>query len=166
MKALDTLLRGLHRLEDLIVVVLLLAMISLAVTQIVLRNGFDSGLPWADSLLRVLVLWIALAGAVVGSRQQQHISMDLLTRFLAPGGRRVVQVLTDTATAILCVLLAWYCLGFVRMEREAPSMAFATVPTWWCESIMPVAFGLIALRYATHALRTAFFGLPVDTPKP
>lgn len=49
-----------HRLEDSILVALLLAMIVLAVTQIALRNGFDTGITWADALLRVMVLWIAL----------------------------------------------------------------------------------------------------------
>ncbi|MBK6758569.1 MAG: hypothetical protein IPG70_13625 [Moraxellaceae bacterium] len=54
-----------HRLEDSILVALLLAMIVLAVTQIALRNGFDTGITWADALLRVMVLWIALLGAMV-----------------------------------------------------------------------------------------------------
>jgi hypothetical protein len=38
-------------LEDSILVALLLAMIVLAVTQIALRNGFDTGITWADALL-------------------------------------------------------------------------------------------------------------------
>jgi TRAP-type C4-dicarboxylate transport system permease small subunit len=51
-----------------LLVLLLLAMISLAFAQIVLRNGFDGGIIWADSLLRIMVLWIALIGAVVASQ--------------------------------------------------------------------------------------------------
>jgi TRAP-type C4-dicarboxylate transport system permease small subunit len=61
-------------------------MISLAFAQIVLRNGFDGGIVWADSLLRIMVLWIALIGAVVASRDQRHINIDLISRFLPPLG--------------------------------------------------------------------------------
>jgi len=39
-----------HRLEEALLVSLLLAMITLAFAQIVLRNGFDGGIIWADSL--------------------------------------------------------------------------------------------------------------------
>jgi len=80
-KNIRTLLMLVHRLEDGVLVALLLTMISLAVSQIVLRNGFDTGITWADSLLRVLVLWIALIGALVATRQQQHINIDLISRF-------------------------------------------------------------------------------------
>lgn len=159
---LDKLLLVLHRLEDMVLVVLLLAMIVLAFTQIVLRNGFDGGFLWADALLRVLVLWIALLGAMVASREQRHISIDLIGRFLPPTGKRLAAVIAAAFTAVICAVLAWYCLDFVRMEYESPSPAFANVPTWLCESIMPVAFALIALRYLAHSLRIAFVGLPVE----
>jgi TRAP-type C4-dicarboxylate transport system permease small subunit len=151
---LDKALRWLHRLEDALLVALLLTMIVLAVAQIVMRDGFQSGLLWMDSLLRILVLWIALWGAVVGSREQRHVSIDLISRFLPPGLRRYVHVLNAAFVAAVCAALAWYSLNYVRIEHEAPNIAFASVPTWVCEAIMPVSFGLISLRYVLHALRT------------
>lgn len=144
------LLKWLYRLEDLLVVVLLASMMGLAVMQIVLRNGFDSGIQWAGPLLRVLVFWIALVGAVIASRERQHISSDLLSRFLPVTIRRFSGLVTGWATAIICAMLAWYSFQFVQMEYESPTMAFANIPTWVCESIMPVAFVVIALRYLAH----------------
>ena len=41
----------LHKIEDALLVSLLLLMIGLAVFQIVLRNGFDAGIVWADPLV-------------------------------------------------------------------------------------------------------------------
>lgn len=140
-----------HRGEDALVALLLMVMIGLAFTQILLRNGFDSGILWADSLLRVLVLWVALIGSIVGTREQQHISMDLVTRFLSPPGKRVVSVMTSLFTAGICAALAWYTFEFVKMEYESPTLAFAAVPAWLCEAVMPVAFALIGIRYLIHA---------------
>lgn len=160
--ALDKALVWIHRLEDGLLVVLLLGMILLAFTQIVLRNGFDGGILWADALLRVLVLWIALLGAMVASREQRHINIDLISRFLPPAGKRVAGVIAAGFTAGICATLAWYCFDFVRMEHESPSPAFADVPTWVCESIMPIAFALIALRYFIHCARIAILGLPTE----
>lgn len=136
-----------HFLENSLLVALLATMIGVAVMQIVLRNGFDSGFLWADSMLRVLVLWIGMIGALVASRDQRHISIDIATKYLPERAAKSVVVFNALFTAVVCCLLAWYSFEFVKIEYESPSPAFANVPTWVCESVMPVTFGLIALRY-------------------
>jgi TRAP-type C4-dicarboxylate transport system permease small subunit len=150
---LDRVLWWLHRLEDGILVMLLLTMVLLAVAQIIMRNGFDGGLLWMDPLLRILVLWIALFGALVGSREQRHVSIDLVSRFLPPLLKRFAHVLTALFTAGICGALAYYSFDYVQMEHESPTIAFASVPTWLCESIMPFSFSLISLRYVIHAVK-------------
>lgn len=154
------LLKAVHWLEDAFLVSLLLTMILLAVTQIVLRNGFDGGFLWAESFLRVLVLWIGLAGAMAASRNHRHINIDIIGRFLAPRPAKVVAVFNALFTAGVCAALAYYSFDFVRVEYESPSMAFAEVPTWVCESIMPLAFGVISLRYLLLAVLTPWRALP------
>ena len=52
----------LHRVEDAILVGLLLTMIGMAVTQIFLRNLFEAGIVWSDVLVRILVLLDQLQG--------------------------------------------------------------------------------------------------------
>ncbi|MDF2444809.1 MAG: C4-dicarboxylate transporter permease [Moraxellaceae bacterium] len=153
-------LRVLHWLEDGLLVGLLLTMVGLAVLQIVLRNGFDGGFLWAESFLRVLVLWIGLAGAMAASREHRHISIDILGRFLPTPAAKVVAVFNALFTAGICAALAWYTFDFVKMEYEAPVMAFANVPTWVCESIMPIAFTVIALRYLLLAVLLPWRALP------
>lgn len=145
------LLRALHMAEDGLLVTLLGSMIGLAVTQIVLRNGWQTGLLWGDTALRVLVLWVGLFGAVVAAREQRHISIDVATKWLPAALRRWAGVLNALFTAAVCGVLAWYCLSYVRLELEMPSIAFGIVPTWLTTAIMPLGFGLIALRYGVQA---------------
>lgn len=153
-------LRVLHGLEDGVLVLLLLAMIGVAVTQIVLRNGFDGGFLWAENFLRVLVLWIGLAGAMAASREHRHINIDIIGRFLPPRVARVTAIFNALFTAAVAGALAWFTLEFVRVEYASPSIAFANIPTWACESIMPFAFAVIALRYLLLALLTPWRPLP------
>ena len=54
--------------ENGLLVLLLTGMILLAMLQIVLRNGWDTGLSWADPTLRVAVLWVTLLGAMAATR--------------------------------------------------------------------------------------------------
>lgn len=66
------LIKTVHRLEDVLLIVLLSSMIALASTQILLRIFFEYGLIWAEPLLRVMVLWLGLTGATVKPAQQTH----------------------------------------------------------------------------------------------
>jgi TRAP-type C4-dicarboxylate transport system permease small subunit len=43
-------------------------------------------------------------------------------------------------------------MRFVLFEREDQAIAFASVPAWMCELIIPVAFGIMALRFLTGVL--------------
>ncbi|MDF1579583.1 MAG: TRAP transporter small permease [Desulfuromonadales bacterium] len=141
--------------EDLLLVVLLLVMIGLAGLLILLRNVFDSGLIWGDELLRILILWLCLVGAVAASRDDNHINIDLLSRFLPPSVQLMMRMFTDMFTAVVCLVLAWYSWSFVRMEIEFGSQVLIDYPSWLAQIILPAGFGLIAYRYLWHFIRRA-----------
>ncbi len=139
--------RLLAQIEDGLLVFTLTAMILLAGLQIVLRNGWDSGLTWGDPLLRILVLWVGLLGAMAATRANNQITIDLLSRLLSERLNRIKSVVVDLFAAVVCGLLAYHSARFVMMEYEDGMMAFAAVPAWLCELILPLGFGLMALRY-------------------
>lgn len=147
----DRVLRVARSIEDGILVLLLAAMIGIAVTQIVLRNFFASGILWADPLLRMLVLWVGLVGAMVATRQDKHIAVDVLTRWLAPGARHATRVVVELFTSLVAALLAYHGARFMLMDLDAGTTAFGNVPTWVTELIIPVAFAVIAVRYLIFA---------------
>ena len=132
--------------EDALLVGLLLLMMLMAVGQIILRNLFDSGLIWGDSLVRVLVLWVGFLGATAATRANNHINIDVLSRFFPPRLQCITTSITLLFTSGLCGLTAFYSARFVKMEWQYKSPGFAAVPAWLCESIIPLAFALIALR--------------------
>jgi len=140
-------------LEDGLLVLILSSMILLAGTQIVLRNLFDMGFFWSDELLRLLVLWIAVAGAVAASRKDRHISIAILERFLPDSARKFTQVLLDIFTSGVCVLISWHSAAFVRTSMEFGDTMLGNLPAWIPQLIMPVGFALIAWRYALFAFR-------------
>jgi len=140
--------------EDAILVLMLAAMILLAVSQIVLRNFWDIGLAWGDPLLRVSVLWVGLLGAMAATRDDNHISIDILYRLLPITGKNISRALTDLFTAVVCGTVAWYGSLLVALEKREESIVFANVPAWIAELIIPVGFGVMALRLlASFVLR-------------
>nr|WP_319495484.1 TRAP transporter small permease [uncultured Desulfobacter sp.] len=142
----------LHKIEDALLVSLLLTMIGLVVFQIVLRNGFDAGIVWADPLVRVLVLWLGLIGAMVASRTDNHISIDIVSKYLPRGLQRFTSLLIYLFTTFICALMTWHSARFVLMEKADGMSAFFSVPIWICEIVIPAAFGIITIRYALFFL--------------
>ncbi len=152
-------------LEDAILVLILSSMIALAGGQILLRNLFDIGFFWSDELLRLLVLWLAVAGAVAASRKDRHISIAVLDRFLSATQQRFNKIFLDSFTAVICALIAWHSASFVRTSFEFGDTMLGDVPAWLPQVVLPVGFALISWRYALFALRGILgAGRPLHKP--
>ena len=148
------LLRLIQKLEDGVLASLLGGMILLACTQIFLRNFFDSGITWADPVLRVMVLWLGMLGALAASRGNRHIVIDVLSPVLPPGALRWARIVTSLFTAAVCAAVAWYALQFVLSEMDYGGRGAAGLPTAALASVVPFAFTLMSLRFLIHSVVT------------
>ena len=148
MKALHSLHRGLLKIEDAFLLLLVAAIILLPVMQILSRLLEWQGLLWADQAVRLGVLWLSLTGAMIASRQQQHIRIDLFQHFENTHWYLWIQRFTHLCTAIICAVIAWFCIGLVKTDYQYGDTAFLDLPLWICEIIIPIAFSIIALRFA------------------
>lgn len=138
-------------LEDATITVLMLGLVVLGSSQIIMRNVFSTGVAWADGLGRLAVLWLALLGAVAASRDHRHLAIDVLTRYLAPGVRRISGIVTSLFTTGVTGMLAWYSWTFVRDSRTYGDVLLDNWPAWIFQLILPVGFGLISYRYVLRA---------------
>jgi TRAP-type C4-dicarboxylate transport system permease small subunit len=148
----DRLLAGIRFVESGLLVLLLSSMILLAAYQVIARNFFDTGILWGDSLVRVLVLWVTFIGATIASRNDEHIRIDLLTRFTGERSSLWLDRFRSLFTAFIAGVFAWFSFDFVRLDYEDGIIAFASVPAWVCELVMPIGAALICLRYLIRTL--------------
>jgi C4-dicarboxylate transporter DctQ subunit len=133
--------------EDGLLVIILTSMIIFAVYQIIARNLFGEGVVWIDPLLRTLVLWVGLSGAVVATRTDNHIRIDVFTKYFPAHLLKHIQRVAYIFTILVCLLIAWHAARFVLSEYEYGTIAFSGVPAWITALIIPVSFTLMAVRY-------------------
>ena len=145
------LLRRLHQLEDGLLASVLTLMLTLAMADIVLRLIAGGGPIWIQPLLQVLVLWLGLLGALLASRSQEHIAIDVISRFVGPLGKRICGVSGMVFAATVCALVAISSVDFVKSSLEYQDTAFAQLPAWPLQMIIPLSFSLMALRFCLHA---------------
>lgn len=152
MDILSKLLKVLHKCEDAALVILLLLLLGIALVQIFSRNAGISGFMWFDTASRIIVLWLALFGAMRASRLQNHIAIDLIGHYCDLKTQKIIHFITSISAAIICAYSAWYSYLFVVSEYDYPSEAFLNIPTWACESIIPFSLAIISLRFLFHSL--------------
>lgn len=144
------LLKILEQIENTAMAVFALVLIFAAAAQVLLRF-FDVGLIWLDPVLRALVMWIAMLGALAATRHDKHINLDALTRSLSGWSLRAARLLTMLFSAAICLVMAKASYGLVQLDRESATPLVNDIPAWWVEVILPVGFGLMALRFALRA---------------
>jgi TRAP-type C4-dicarboxylate transport system permease small subunit len=145
--------RAVRAIEDGLLVTFFGVLIVFASAQIVFRNVFSIAFPWGDGLVRVLVLWLALLGALAAGRDGRHITMGALTRWLPGRYGAAAAILADVFAAVVCGAFAYYSVLFVRDSRAYGDTLLGDLPAWWMQSIMPIAFALLAFRYIAQAAK-------------
>ena len=141
-------------LEDALLVLILSGMILLAAGQILLRNAFDFGFIWSDELLRLMVLWIALAGAVAASRSDKQINIAVLDRFLPRVPAVLVKIIVHLFSLAVCAVVTWVSIQFVQASRAYEDVILGNVPAWTLQLILPVGFALMTWRYTVLAIKS------------
>lgn len=150
--------RCLHRVEDLFLVGLLLTMIVLAGIDILARWLFGGGISWIPPLLRIMVLWLGLLGALLATRTREHIAIDLVSRLAPDSVNRYLNAITQLFAASVCLIIAYHSQLFVNMAQEFNDIAFAQIPAWPLQAIIPFAFAGMGLRFLNHCRLTLFSG--------
>jgi TRAP-type C4-dicarboxylate transport system permease small subunit len=150
--------------EDALLAIILISMILLAGTQIFLRNIFDYSLFWGDEMLRLLVLWLTIAGGLAASRMDKHISIEVLDRFLPAKVQLLVKIIIDLFTAGICGLFAFHSARFVMGSYEYGDMLMKNTPAWMLQIILPIGFALMTYRHLLLAIKRPF--KPIDDPAP
>jgi TRAP-type C4-dicarboxylate transport system permease small subunit len=126
---------------------LLMMLILLACIQIGLRTFFSGGLLWADPLLRYLVLWCGMLGAVVATREKKHIAIDVVG-YLAPEQLKPwIGFLLDLFSTLVAATLTWAAVTFVSNERLFGGSPLLNIPTWVWYLIFPITFTLITTHF-------------------
>lgn len=147
--------KTLVKIETVFLVLFLTVMILLSFSQVVLRNFFDTGLLWADPLVRHLLIWAGFLGAAIATHEEKHISIDALSKFFSPRWKAISQIVTSLFAVIVCYYLADAALVFLLDEKAAESEVFLSLPTWVALIILPAGYALIAVHFIVKIVENA-----------
>ncbi len=140
-------------LENIVLVTLLSGMILLAVGQIVLREVFDTGIIWADQLVRLIVLWLAMMGAIAACREDRHIRIDALSHLFPDGVISGIRIVVDLFAAGVCALIALHAYRYLQLEIEFEDTVLVNTPAWIAHVVIPIGFAVFSYRFLVSVVK-------------
>ena len=140
-----------HAAEDLLVSLALAALVILPLAEIALRPVLVGGVPGAIPFVQHLTLWVGFIGAMLAARDGKLVALATVT-FMPEGWvSRVASAFAALVGAAVCAILARGSLELISVERDLGSEIALGIPTWVAQLVMPLAFGVIAVRLTWRA---------------
>lgn len=106
------------RIERVIIIISVLVMIFLSFSQIILRIFFHSGISWADTFLRHLVMISALFSASLVSYYQNHFRVEIIDKINIKSNKikNVIQLFSIIFTVSVILLILYSTYNFITLE--------------------------------------------------
>ena len=137
--------------EDMLSVIVLAGLMFVPVIELSLRMFFKSGIPGATSLVQHSTLIVGMLGGAIAARESRLLSFSTLTTVLKGKLQKFSQLFSGGSGAAICVFLSVASVQFLMAEREGGKTIAFGIPVWVILLILPIGFGLIALRLGLSA---------------
>ena len=86
-------------------------------------------------------------GAMVASRNDDHIRIDLIGRLIPKAYQRILNRICCFFASVVLAIFAFSSAEFVYFEYLDQTKAFSQVPAWVCGLIMPIGASTMSIRY-------------------
>lgn len=139
---------------------MLVALTAITVLDVGGRYLFNSPLPGGTELTEILVMAVIFTGLPAITLDDGHVTADLLSQQLTPGGRRLQLLMSRLAAVVALVLIAWQMWTHgTRLAGYGQTTVYLHIPVGPVIQVAAVVCGLSAAIVAALALLRAPHGL-------
>jgi C4-dicarboxylate transporter, DctM subunit len=143
--------RFVRRLEGGVLVAALVAAAALPLSDTLGRTIRGVHVPGGADWLQQVTLWLAFLGGLVATAEAKHLTLSTAELFGEGRVRRFGHVLAAALSAATVAVLTYAAVGLVAANREEGKVLTGGLPVWVSECLMPLALGLMAIRFALGA---------------
>ena len=103
-------------LVEFVAAALVAAEIAILFSGVVARYVFDAPLVWSDELASMLFLWLAMLGAVIALRRDEHMRMTAAVGALPARARALLDAFATGSALAFLILIAWPAYDYAREQ--------------------------------------------------
>jgi TRAP-type C4-dicarboxylate transport system permease small subunit len=147
--AIDALLGG---FVEILAATLVALEIAILFGGVVARYAFNHPLVWSDELASILFLWLAMLGAVIAFRRDEHMRMTAAVGSLPAPTRATFDLFATCAALAFLLLIAWPAYEYAQEETFITTPALG-LNNAWRAAALPSGIALMAVFAALRVSR-------------
>jgi len=140
-----------RRGENLLIVVPLIAMMTLPVAEIILRAIFKTGISGSSIIVQHLTLIVGMFGGAIAARDGRLLALSPAQTLLKGRAKLAAQISSSGFAAAVSSVLCFTSLQYVMALKPLGKILVYGIPIWTIQLVMPLGFGLVALRLLWRA---------------
>jgi tripartite ATP-independent transporter DctM subunit len=131
--------------EDIFCIITLALMAIFPVMEVIASLVFKTGIFASSGIIVHLFLFTGLLGGMICTRKDAHLAVSLV-QYLPEGAvRHNLKICANLISAFVTIVIAWGSISFIKLGLDGK---IGFISTRVLASIIPVAFGIIAFRFA------------------
>jgi tripartite ATP-independent transporter DctM subunit len=143
-----------YSIEDIVCIVVLVLMAVLPLLEIAVHFLFKTGIPASTGFIVHFFLFTALIGGMICTRNESHLAVSFVQYIPEGSVRGRLKKLCNLVSAFVSIIIAWSSISFIKIGLDGSMIGF--IPRRVLASIIPVAFFIIAVRFARRTRLTGW----------
>lgn len=126
--------------------VLLAAMVTVVMIQVIARYIFVIATPWTEEGARILMIWICFIGSAAVMIRGDHLMVDVLYHRFNNTTRRYLRIVFDLVTLVFACILFRYAIALLSNPMIwNGSTTVIHLPLFWYYGGLPISMGVVVL---------------------
>lgn len=138
-------LKIVNRTEDIVLIVMFIAMVSAIFFQIVTRFVFNNSSSWSEELGKFLFVWLSWLGISIGHRRKEHIKITLLLDKIKGRARIIIDAINELILIAICGITLYYAVFLMGIQWNTPYAGIKISTSWGYLSLV-LGCGLFIIR--------------------
>ena len=119
----------------------------LVLGDVLSRELFKIGFPWAQKSAVYLMVWAGFLGAVIMSHKNEHLRPEIGEKIFKGKSLIYLKRLNHFLTGLFNLGAAYFSFLYIQESKEFGDMnVILNVPVWWLQIILPYCFFSMSLR--------------------
>jgi C4-dicarboxylate transporter DctM subunit len=144
-------LRVLRHGENSLIVAALAAMMLLPVVEIGLRLVFKTGISGSSTIVQHLTLIVGMLGGAIAARDGRLLALSPAQTLLKGRWKSAAQTFSSGFAAAITFFLCVASARYVMAMQPLGKILVYGIPVWTIQLVLPLGFGLVALRLVWRA---------------
>ena len=150
----------LYTIEEVICITAMALLALIPIIEIIYRLIIKSGLLGSTAYITHLLLFTGLLSGVICTKSESHLAISLVHYIPEGRIRQIIRTCCNLISAFVCIIIAWSSISFIKIGFDSSEMV-GIFPKNIIALIIPIAFAIIAIRFAR---RTVFTGWKIIFP--